>query len=91
MNDTPFRVAVLDDFEQIADTVPAYGKLKARADVALFRDRLDTSERIVAALRDFDAGVHLKTAGTTWLEEAIGLAAAGGGSCGSGARRWKPG
>jgi tagaturonate epimerase len=30
------------------------------------------------ALRRFDAGVHLKTAGTTWLEELIGLAAAGG-------------
>ncbi len=30
-------------------------------------------------LRKFDAGVHLKTAGTTWLEEIIGLAAAGDG------------
>ena len=27
----------------------------------------------------FDAGVHLKTAGTTWLEELIGLAESGGG------------
>lgn len=26
------------------------------------------------AMRDFDAGVHIKTAGTTWLEEIIGLA-----------------
>ncbi len=30
------------------------------------------------ALMRFDAGVHLKTAGTTWLEEIIGLASAGG-------------
>lgn len=30
------------------------------------------------ALKRFDAGLHLKTAGTTWLEELIGLAAAGG-------------
>jgi tagaturonate epimerase len=30
------------------------------------------------ALVEFDAGVHLKTAGTTWLEELIGLAMAGG-------------
>ncbi len=30
------------------------------------------------ALNRFNAGVHLKTAGTTWLEELIGLAAAGG-------------
>jgi hypothetical protein len=29
-------------------------------------------------LHKFDAGVHLKTAGTTWLEELIGLAMAGG-------------
>ncbi|MFH1922479.1 MAG: tagaturonate epimerase family protein, partial [Planctomycetota bacterium] len=31
-----------------------------------------------AALRKLDAGLHLKTAGTTWLEELIGLAVAGG-------------
>jgi hypothetical protein len=30
------------------------------------------------ALKTFDAGIHLKTAGTTWLEELIGLAEAGG-------------
>jgi hypothetical protein len=30
------------------------------------------------ALLHFEAGVHLKTAGTTWLEELIGLAEAGG-------------
>lgn len=29
-------------------------------------------------LQKQDAGVHLKTAGTTWLEELIGMAAAGG-------------
>lgn len=30
------------------------------------------------ALKKFDAGLHVKTAGTTWLEEMIGLAEAGG-------------
>jgi len=30
------------------------------------------------ALKRFDAGLHLKTAGTTWLEELIGLAEADG-------------
>jgi hypothetical protein len=30
------------------------------------------------ALRDTEAGLHLKTAGTTWLEEVIGLAECGG-------------
>jgi hypothetical protein len=29
-------------------------------------------------LKKFDAGLHIKTAGTTWLEEVIGLAEAGG-------------
>ena len=30
------------------------------------------------ALERFDAGLHIKTSGTTWLEEVIGLAEAGG-------------
>jgi hypothetical protein len=30
------------------------------------------------AIRENGAGLHLKTAGTTWLEEVIGLAEAGG-------------
>ncbi len=30
------------------------------------------------AIRDFGTGIHLKTAGTSWLEELIGLAEAGG-------------
>src|SRR5439155_12458689 len=30
------------------------------------------------AIREQDAGLHLKTAGTTWLEEVIGLAESGG-------------
>lgn len=29
-------------------------------------------------IKKFDAGLHIKTAGTTWLEELIGLALAGG-------------
>jgi phosphoglycerate dehydrogenase-like enzyme len=55
MGDKTFRVAILDDFEQIADTVPAYRELAARADVTLLRERLDTSEKIVAGIRDYDA------------------------------------
>ncbi|MFC1569637.1 tagaturonate epimerase family protein [bacterium] len=31
---------------------------------------------IKSAIQKFDAGIHLKTAGTTWLEELIGLAEA---------------
>jgi hypothetical protein len=29
-------------------------------------------------MQKFDSGIHLKTAGTTWLEELIGLAESGG-------------
>lgn len=41
-------------------------------------DKFSIYEPIQDALRRFDAGLHLKTAGTTWLEELIGLALAGG-------------
>ncbi|HWH75844.1 MAG TPA: hypothetical protein VNT76_00680, partial [Candidatus Binatus sp.] len=50
-----FKVAILDDFEKIADTVPAYENLKARAEITILRERLDSSDKIVARLRDFDA------------------------------------
>jgi phosphoglycerate dehydrogenase-like enzyme len=54
MTDQSSKVAVLDDFEQIAETVPAYEKLKARAQVTMLRQRLDGSEKIVSAVRDFN-------------------------------------
>jgi hypothetical protein len=41
-------------------------------------DKFSIYPAIRQALEKFDAGVHLKTAGTTWLEELIGLAEAGG-------------
>jgi len=41
-------------------------------------DKFSIYRPIREALRKTNAGVHLKTAGTTWLEELIGLAEAGG-------------
>jgi len=41
-------------------------------------DKFSIYEAIGCAIRRADAGLHLKTAGTTWLEELIGLASAGG-------------
>ncbi|MEI8242044.1 MAG: tagaturonate epimerase family protein [bacterium] len=41
-------------------------------------DKFSLYAPIAEAIRRLDAGVHLKTAGTTWLEEMIGLAEAGG-------------
>lgn len=41
-------------------------------------DKFSIYGAINKAIRKYDAGLHLKTAGTTWLEELIGLAMAGG-------------
>ena len=41
-------------------------------------DKFSIYGAIHNSIKRFDAGVHLKTAGTTWLEELIGLAEAGG-------------
>ena len=41
-------------------------------------DKFSIYKPIAEALKKFDAGLHIKTAGTTWLEELIGLAVAGG-------------
>ncbi|MBN1554118.1 MAG: hypothetical protein JXA11_05190 [Phycisphaerae bacterium] len=41
-------------------------------------DKFSIYGPIHEAITKFDAGLHLKTAGTTWLEELIGLASAGG-------------
>lgn len=41
-------------------------------------DKFSIYPAIHANITRFNAGVHLKTAGTTWLEELIGLAEAGG-------------
>jgi hypothetical protein len=41
-------------------------------------DKFSIYPAIHATIQRFNAGVHLKTAGTTWLEELIGLAESGG-------------
>lgn len=41
-------------------------------------DKFSLYPYIADTLKRHDAGVHIKTAGTTWLEEVIGLAASGG-------------
>ena len=41
-------------------------------------DKFSIYPAIYSVTQRFNAGVHLKTAGTTWLEEIIGLAEAGG-------------
>ena len=41
-------------------------------------DKFSIYPVIYRSMSEFNTGVHLKTAGTTWLEEIIGLAEAGG-------------
>lgn len=41
-------------------------------------DKFSIYRPIKELIRKHDAGIHIKTAGTTWLEELIGLAEAGG-------------
>jgi hypothetical protein len=41
-------------------------------------DKFAIYPHIGRIIRKYDAGIHLKTAGTTWLEEVIGLAESGG-------------
>ena len=41
-------------------------------------DKFSIYAPIRRAIASFGAGLHIKTAGTTWLEEVIGLAEAGG-------------
>ena len=41
-------------------------------------DKFSIYPALQQGLSEFDAGLHIKTAGTTWLEELIGLAEAGG-------------
>ena len=41
-------------------------------------DKFSIYKPMKQAMKKFDAGLHIKTAGTTWLEELIGLAVAGG-------------
>ncbi len=41
-------------------------------------DKFSIYPIMAAVIKKYDKGLHLKTAGTTWLEEVIGLAVAGG-------------
>ncbi len=68
-----------DDVAVLAFAVDRYGLPKnLKLSVHSGSDKFAIYEPMRTVLRKFDAGVHLKTAGTTWLEELIGLAEAGG-------------
>jgi hypothetical protein len=68
-----------EDLATIAFAVKTYGLPEnLKLSVHSGSDKFSIYTAIHDAMKKFDAGVHMKTAGTTWLEELIGLAEAGG-------------
>ncbi len=68
-----------DDLAVIAHAIAAYGLPEnLKLSVHSGSDKFSIYPIIGDAIRRTGAGVHVKTAGTTWLEELIGLAEAGG-------------
>lgn len=68
-----------EDLATIAYAIHRYG-LPANLKLSIHSgsDKFSIYKAIHDGARKFNAGLHLKTAGTNWLEELIGLAEAGG-------------
>jgi hypothetical protein len=68
-----------EDLAVIAFAVKRYGlPQNLKLSVHSGSDKFSIYRPIRRSLAKFNAGLHLKTAGTSWLEELIGLAEAGG-------------
>jgi tagaturonate epimerase len=67
------------DFAAIAFAIDQFGlPTNLKLSVHSGSDKFSIYPMIHTAMQKFDSGIHLKTAGTTWLEELIGLAESGG-------------
>ena len=71
------------EFEQdvavIAFAIKEFGLPKSlKLSIHSGSDKFSLYKHINKAIKKFNTGLHVKTAGTTWLEELIGLAMAGG-------------
>ncbi|MGB7623883.1 MAG: tagaturonate epimerase family protein [Terriglobia bacterium] len=74
-----FESEFRDDLAVLAHAVRHYGlPSELKLSIHSGSDKFSIYPAMGRALRDSGAGVHVKTAGTTWLEELIGLAEAGG-------------
>jgi hypothetical protein len=74
-----FEKEFRQDLAVIAFAVRAFGlPANLKLSVHSGSDKFSLYPVMRKAVRDYGAGLHLKTAGTTWLEEVIGLAEAGG-------------
>jgi hypothetical protein len=68
-----------EDLAVIAFAIRQYGlPVTLKLSIHSGSDKFSIYAPIRRALKKLNAGLHLKTAGTTWLEEVIGLAEAGG-------------
>ena len=78
-NVAQFEQEFNDDLAVIAHAIKAYGLPETlKLSVHSGSDKFSIYAPIKRALARTGAGLHIKTAGTTWLEELIGLAEAGG-------------
>jgi len=74
-----FEKEFSDDLAVIAFAVRQYDlPATLKLSVHSGSDKFSIYGPIRRSIARFDAGLHIKTAGTTWLEELIGLAEAGG-------------
>ena len=74
-----FETEFNDDLAVIAHAVKTYGlPATLKLSVHSGSDKFSIYPIIRDAIRRTGAGLHIKTAGTNWLEEIIGLAEAGG-------------
>jgi hypothetical protein len=74
-----FEKEFRDDLAVIAFAVRKFGlPSNLKLSVHSGSDKFSLYAPMRRAIRETGAGLHLKTAGTTWLEEVIGLAEAGG-------------
>ena len=78
-NPNAFAQEFEEDILVIAHAVNVFNLQKnLKLSVHSGSDKFSLYPHIRRVLKKHNAGLHLKTAGTTWLEELIGLAAAGG-------------
>jgi len=73
-----FELEFVSDIAVIAHAIRQYGLFpNLKLSVHSGSDKFSIYAPIRRTLRQTGAGIHVKTAGTTWLEELIGLAEAG--------------
>ena len=76
---TRFNREFSDDVCVVSEAIRSFGlPPNLKLSVHSGSDKFLIYQGIRDALKKFDVGVHVKTAGTTWLEELIGLAESGG-------------